>query len=349
MIANDNFFALPPLWRNPFSVRSAADELPYHLADPGYVEIRQRSGAGAGVKVGVVDTGVDEMHAELRDAVADARDFSGSRSGPVDVDGHGTHVSSTILGKHVGIAPLAKLYMAKALGDNGTGSDVAVARAIRWLVECGVDIINMSLGSPSPSLAIEEACRLAASKGILIFAASGNEGASSSGYPAAYDAFCASVGAVDRQLNLARFSNRGVNVDLVHYGVDVYAAIPGGQYQAMSGTSMATPNAAGLAADRLSTELKYFGAVRTRSIADLRAFEPDTVDLGAVGRDDFFGWGFPTAEKVILGGIPADQPTPGTEPISEPQTYFPAKVAGVNGKYVFVPDSAASGEQDIPF
>ncbi|TWT38706.1 Major intracellular serine protease precursor [Blastopirellula retiformator] len=151
MIANDKFFALPPVHRSPFTIRKSSDEFPYHLADPGWPEIRKRSGAGEGIKVGVVDTGVDETHPEVQESLVDARDFSGSRSGPVDVDGHGTHVASTIAGKHVGVAPRAKLYIAKALGDNGSGSDRAVANAIFWLIDQGVDIINMSLGSPSPS------------------------------------------------------------------------------------------------------------------------------------------------------------------------------------------------------
>ncbi|MFI4876965.1 MAG: S8 family serine peptidase [Blastopirellula sp. JB062] len=352
---NSSDFQTPPVVRHPGVFGASAIAHPYHLSDPGWPDLWDFTGGGEGIKIGVADTGVDPQHPELLDALVDARDFTGSRRSAMDFDGHGTHTSSTIVGRSVGLAPKAKLYHAKVLGDNGRGSDLTVAAGIRWLVDCGCQIISLSLGSPQPSRIIQAAVRAARDAGVLVFAASGNEGASESSCPACFDDCVASVGAVDQSFNLARFSNRGISVDVVGYGVEVVAAVPHGAYQAMSGTSMATPYVAGVAANRLSAELRHRGRLMTTHFGQLRSYTDDVKDLGAVGRDDKFGWGFPDAAKVVRRNLATDAepPAPDLEPIPEPEPKPPiysidnlalrGEVNGISGrlKLHFEPDQIA--------
>lgn len=306
----------PPVIRHPFSAMAEIDAVPFHVADPGWQKLWQETAAGAGVKVGIIDTGIDASHPEFKHCLKDARDFTGSRRGAHDVEGHGTHVASLIAGKMCGSAAAADIYIGKGLGDNGGGSDESVVQAGYWLIDtCRVDILSMSLGAPHPSEILEQFCRYAASKCVLAFAASGNEGATRSGFPAGYDAYCQSIGAIDRQMNVARFSNSGVSLDNANYGVQVYGAAAGGGYIAMSGTSMATPIEAALAANILALEKKMFGQRKTKSIADWSRFNVDVLDLESKGRDDRTGYGFHVPTKMVERVLAEARPVvPGDPP-----------------------------------
>ncbi|MCT2586618.1 S8 family peptidase [Actinophytocola gossypii] len=225
---------------------------------------------GAGATVAVLDTGVDTTHPDLADAVVDARNFTDSDSTD-DRSGHGTHVASTITGngdRYRGVAPDAKLLNGKVLSDNGYGLESWVIAGMEWAAASGADVVNLSLGSPLPSDGTspqEQAVnRITAETGTLFVIAAGNSGPTAGwiGSPGAADA-ALTVGAVDRNDELAGFSSRGPRVgdsaikpDITAPGVDIVAARaangqegePGDSHVAMSGTSMAAPHVAGSAA-----------------------------------------------------------------------------------------------------
>jgi len=316
-LERDDFF-LPPVEVN-YEQDFRAAGLPWHLEDLDMQSHWTQTGRGKGVRVGVADTGIDENHQEIEGRLVAAKSFVGGRfRGRTvnDRNGHGTHVATTIVGKTVGYAPEAELVVAKVLSDGGSGGSKGIAAGIDWLVAQGCHIINLSLGSSSDNALIRGAVLKASDAGVLVFAATGNEGANRVGFPAAH---CVGVGAVNRKFKLAKFSNRGKKVDAVCYGVDVYAGIPGGRYASFSGTSMATPCLAGLAANRLSAELKYAGEIKTDHHHALDRLSPYVVDLGKGGVDSSYGRGFPDLTRAFyesLGRGPQPVPPQQPEPIT---------------------------------
>ncbi|MFK0246471.1 S8 family peptidase [Amycolatopsis azurea] len=226
-----------------------------------------RSGfTGKGVKVAVLDTGVDAGHPDLTGKVVAAKDFSGGGD-PTDRHGHGTHVASTILGSGAasggrlkGVASDAGLLVGKVLGDDSSGGWSEIIGGMEWAVAEGAKVINLSLGGDDGAELdpLEEAVnRLTKDHGVLFVIAAGNDGErgpGTIGSPGSADA-ALTVGAVDRADALASFSGKGprkgdnaVKPEITAPGVEIVAAKAGGGYQPMSGTSMATPHVAGAAA-----------------------------------------------------------------------------------------------------
>ncbi|WP_407837108.1 S8 family serine peptidase [Streptomyces sp. DSM 116496] len=233
---------------------------------------------GTGVKIAVLDTGIDATHADLVGQVVAEQNFSRSADA-VDRVGHGTHVASTAAGTGArsggafkGVAPGAKLLNGKVLDDRGSGSDSGILAGMEWAVAQGADIVNLSLGAPdTPQLDPVEAAvdRLSAEKGVLFAVAAGNSGRRGPGTiqsPGSASA-ALTVGAVDDAEVLAPFSSTGprlgdgaVKPDVTAPGVDITAAAAPGSiidrengqgpagYLTISGTSMATPHVAGAAA-----------------------------------------------------------------------------------------------------
>ncbi len=203
---------------------------------------------GKGVKLAVIDTGVDGGHSELN--------VLGGFSAMGDDDwkdghGHGTHVAGTIAAADndkgvVGVAPDVSLYGVKVLDAQGRGSYESVIAGIQWAVENKMDVANMSLGGDETTEAMADAVKAAAAAGLTIVAAAGNNGGKV-GYPAAYPGTIA-IAASDSNDRGASFSSRGPEVDLVAPGVKVDSTWKGGGYRKLDGTSMASPHAAGLAA-----------------------------------------------------------------------------------------------------
>jgi len=206
---------------------------------------------GKGIIVGVIDTGADRNHDVLRSQVVDAADFTGSPVGPGDRNGHGTHTAATVAASdpEIGVAPGAKLVIGKALSDGGSGSGQGIAAAMYWAVEHGATILSMSLGSSGPDPVIRDAAVQLAAKGVWIIAAAGNSGGGTPDvdFPGRF-AETISVAALDSNLNVASFSSAGAKIDGSGPGVGIWSAKPGGGFQQMSGTSMATPFVAGVMA-----------------------------------------------------------------------------------------------------
>lgn len=230
---------------------------------------------GKGVKVAVLDTGVDAAHPDLVDRLDEIKNFSNSADA-VDRHGHGTHVASTVAGsgaasegKNKGVAPGARVMVGKVLGDNGSGNDSGIIAGMEWAARGGAKVVSMSLGKSAPdagsdptSLALDA---LTAETGALFVVAAGNSGpeATTIGAPGSADS-ALTVAAVDREDKIAPFSSRGpravnhaLKPDIAGPGVGIVAARAAGtsmgapvnqHYTAANGTSMATPHIAGAAA-----------------------------------------------------------------------------------------------------
>ncbi|MFM8980308.1 MAG: S8 family peptidase [Planctomycetia bacterium] len=215
----------------------------------------QTGTTGAGVKVAVVDTGIDLDHPDLAANVKTGVNYTGAS--PDDDNGHGSHVAGTIAAVDntigvIGVAPGASLYPVKVLDRRGSGYLSDVAAGIDWCRNNGIHIANMSLGGSSSTSTLDTACSNAKNAGVLLVAAAGNSGdgntsTTETSYPAAYDSVL-SVGAVDSLDRLASFSNSGAYVDLAAPGVSVYSTTKGASYATYNGTSMASPHVAGVAA-----------------------------------------------------------------------------------------------------
>ncbi|MFR9798249.1 S8 family serine peptidase [Streptomyces sp. MS06] len=226
---------------------------------------------GKGVTVAVLDTGADLTHPDLVGRVTASRSFVAGQE-VADRDGHGTHVTSTVGGsgaasggREKGVAPGAALAVGKVLDDSGSGSESQIIAGMEWAArDVHARVISMSLGSTEPSDGTDPMAQavnsLSAETGALFVVAAGNTGAPSSiGSPGAADA-ALTVGAVDSADRAAWFTSAGprhgdnaLKPDLAAPGVDILAArsqlTPGsGYYTSMSGTSMATPHVAGVAA-----------------------------------------------------------------------------------------------------
>jgi subtilisin family serine protease len=226
---------------------------------------------GSGVTVAVLDTGIDANHPDLATQIDDTASFV-PEEGISDVNGHGTHVASTIVGTgaasdgdYKGVAPGADLIVGKVLGGaDGFGQDSWVMAGMAWAAQSGAEVVSMSLGDTTPSDGSDPMSQMVDSLsdqyGTLFVIASGNAGPESISAPGAA-ASALTVGAVDKQDNLAGFSSTGpltrsgaLKPDLVAPGVDITAARSqemtdgSGMYWTISGTSMATPHVSGAAA-----------------------------------------------------------------------------------------------------
>ena len=220
--------------------------------------------SGKGVVVAHLDTGVDGTHPALKKAIAAFAQFDdlGFEVEPTpaafDSDQHGTHTAATIAGravagKTVGVAPDAMLVSAMVI--EGGNTIARVLAGMDWAIGHGARVLSMSLGFPGYVEDFVQVTQRLRERGILPVFAVGNEGPGTSRSPGNYPE-ALSIGAVDRDGVVADFSSSQqfkrtrdpVVPDLVAPGVDVISAKPGGGYQSMDGTSMATPHVAGLAA-----------------------------------------------------------------------------------------------------
>jgi thermitase len=269
--------------------------------------------SGNGVKVGIVDTGIDANHEDLVGQTADCagvKSFGilGGLFGAdptivagkcVDDNDHGTHVAGTVAaiannGKGVaGVAFNSRLSICKALSSSGSGAISGVANCIRWAAQQGVKVISMSLGGGA-STTLQQAVQAAWNNGngAVVVAAAGNDGNSTVSYPAGYPE-AVSVAAVDSSNAHASFSNANSDVEVAAPGVNVLSTKRGGGYVAFSGTSMATPHVSGVAA-LIWGRNPSFNALQVRNKLDA-----SVDDKGAAGRDPSYGFGRVNLVKAL--------------------------------------------------
>ncbi|MDH6466133.1 subtilisin family serine protease [Micromonospora sp. A200] len=309
---------------------------------------------GAGVEVAVLDTGVDANHPDLAGRIVEAKDFSGTGSAQ-DGHGHGTHVASTIAGSGAasgglrkGVAPGARLLVGKVLDDHGNGYGSDIIAGMEWAAHSGAKVVNMSLGGGATdgtdpmSQAVND---LTAETGTLFVIAAGNSGAAQTvGSPGAATA-ALTVGAVDRDDNLAEFSSRGPRLgdnglkpEITAPGVGIVAARAAGTtmgtpvgdaYTRASGTSMATPHVAGAVAilsqehpDWTAGKLKDALVSTTKANPALTVFEQGGGRVDVAGALSQRVYGSATADfgRVNTGGAAVERTVTYTNGTSSPQT-----------------------------
>lgn len=261
---------------------------------------------GDGVKVAVVDTGIDYTHPDLDGNYAGGTNIINSLKSPMDDNGHGTHVAGIIAAERgnnlgvVGVAPKASLYAVKVLDRTGSGYVSDIIAGLNWCVSHGIHIANMSLGTTVDVQSLHNACDNAWAAGVILVAAAGNDSGAVN-YPAAYESVIA-VSAVDSTDNLAYFSSRGPQVDFAAPGVNILSTYKGGGTKTLSGTSMAAPHVAGTMALAVQRVLASGGPWDAVAVAAAEAYVRDAADdLGSPGPDSLYGHGLVDAEQAATG------------------------------------------------
>ena len=286
---------------------------------------------GSGINIAVLDTGVNKTHTDLVNRVEQCKDFTGSttviNNSCADGNGHGTHVAGTALadgGKDktgvYGVAPAADLWAYKVLSNSGSGYSDDIAAAIRHAADQATStgtktVINMSLGSSGNDSLISSAVNYAYSKGVLVVAAAGNSGYAQGtiGYPGALVNAVAVAALENVQENgtyrVANFSSRGYastagdyviqqgDVEISAPGASIYSTWYTGGYNTISGTSMASPHVAGLAA-KIWSQNPSWSHTQLRTNLQNRAKAVDIKGgYGASAGDDYAsGFGFARAQ-----------------------------------------------------
>ena len=262
---------------------------------------------GSGVNVAVLDTGIDYTHSQLAPIYKGGYDFINGDNDPFDDHYHGTHCAGTVAAARdsagvVGVAPNVNLFGLKVLGSNGSGSFSAIIAAMDWCVVNNIQVASLSLGSQGdPGSQVRAAFDNAYAQGVVIVASAGNAGSGSDtvGWPAQYDSVIA-VASTTNSDSRSSFSSTGPNVELAAPGSSILSTYPGERYAYLSGTSMACPHVAGLAALLISAgiaDLNEDGNIND----EVRTLMQQTAeDLGSSGRDQEFGFGLVNAELSVL-------------------------------------------------
>jgi subtilisin family serine protease len=286
------------------------------------------------VVVGVIDTGVDYTNPELAANMwTDGSghygyDFYNNDSDPMDDHAHGTHCSGTIgaLGNNnlgvVGVNWQVKIMALKFLSSGGSGYTSDAVSAINYAVDNGANVLSNSWGGGGFNQSLQDAINYAYSHNVSFIAAAGNSNTNAANfYPCSYNNVVC-IAATDYQDQKASFSSYGNTVDLSAPGVDIlslkssYASYScttvAGNYCRMSGTSMATPHVAGLAALVLSAN----PGITPDQVQQMMQNGVD--DLGTPGKDIYFGYGRINSYKTLTGAAPSPSPSGSTSPSSSP-------------------------------
>ena len=294
-------------------VRASVSNSVPHVGAPAVWSLRDaqdRTVTGHGVRVAILDTGVDYTHPDLGGClgsgckVVDGYDFVANDGDPMDDHGHGTHVAGIVAANGVlrGVAPDARLLAYKVLDAGGFGYDSAIIAALERAVDPDqdpltadhADVINLSLGGPgAPDGPLSEAANQAVASGSVVVAAAGNNGGYHTIGSPGNAADVITVAASDLSDTLALFSSRGpiaehdhVKPEITAPGVIIQSTIPSGGYAQFSGTSMAAPHVAGAAALLRQLDPSQTPAqVRSRLVAGAVAMDGDVLSRGA-GRLD---------------------------------------------------------------
>ncbi len=266
---------------------------------------------GSGIAVAVLDTGIDENHEDLPALLGGINTIDGT-DWDTDDNGHGTHVAGTIAALDnelgvVGVGPQIGLYAVKVLDRGGGGTIESVVGGIEWAVGQGIPILNMSLGTGTHYQTLQDACDAAEVEGHLIIASAGNSGnppgrGENVNYPAKYDSVMA-IAASDSSDRRASFSSTGPAVELIAPGVSVLSTVPGNGYAAKSGTSMASPHAAGAAA------LAWAANSKLTNLEIREILQQTAEDLGLASNHQ--GYGLVRADLAVRAAADLEPPAVG--------------------------------------
>ena len=258
--------------------------------------------SSAAMKVAVVDTGVSNHSFLYNRLSSDGYDLVDGDTTPADLNGHGTHVAGTIVDCTPDLTNI-KIMPVRVLDGSGHGYASVIGTGIRYAVDHGAKVINMSLGGRHNQYK-DESIAYAISKGVTVVVASGNEFGNTADFCPAHLSEVICVGAVNSNEIKADFSNAGSAVDVVAPGVDILSCYPGGSFKKLNGTSMAAPHVTALAAMQKLIHPNYTPAQIEQTI------KSSCRDLGVSGRDDSYGWGIPdfrnasyTPPAVAVTGI----------------------------------------------
>jgi len=279
--------------------------------------VDEGANVGLGVKVAVIDTGVDYDHPDLAANIGGGASFVDYTTDYMDDNGHGTHVAGIIASIDndigvIGTAPKVELYALKALDGEGSGYVSDVVAAIDWSVTSGMQVVSMSLGTNTDYQSLRNACDSAYAAGVLLVAAAGNDaskatvrlGIDTIDYPARYASVMA-VGAIDQDDERPKWSSTGPELELAAPGVDIYSTYWDDTYATLSGTSMACPHVTGAAAlvfasniTEVAPDYDYDGD-GVWDANEVRAWLQATAeDLGDPGIDELYGYGLVDAAKA---------------------------------------------------
>lgn len=250
--------------------------------------------------IAVVDTGVDYTLADLAGKVRTdiGLDLVNEDKDPIDDNDHGTHVAGVIAAKSnngysmAGIHPYSRILPIKVLDEDGSGYGSDIALGIKYAVDNGAKVINLSLGTDSMDPVIEDVLKYAAKKQVTVVAASGNDGENRLSYPAS-SKYVIAVGATNSQDQPTSFSNFGEGLDVVAPGEKIASLVINGNVQYADGTSMATPHAAAVVG------LLYSKKPSITLAEVMKVLQESSKDLGDKGYDEEFGWGRLDAYKAI--------------------------------------------------
>jgi thermitase len=280
-------------------------------------------------KIAILDTGIDKDHEDLVAKTVSRVNFTGTVSDD-DLYGHGTHVAgiaAAATNNVLGVAGLgyeASLMSVKVLDDSGSGYYSWVANGINWAADNGAKVINLSLGGSSGSTTLKNAIDYAWSKGVVLACAAGNSGNTSPTYPAYYSN-CLATAATDSSDKKASWSSYGSWVDVAAPGVDIYSSFPNHPYSInkslnydyASGTSMATPQVAGLAGLLFGYNL---GLTNSQVRSAIETYADDIAGTGTYwsqGRINAYRSLSALAAPTSTPS-PTSTPTPGATPTSTP-------------------------------
>lgn len=260
---------------------------------------------GKGIKLAILDTGLDEDHPDFTGRTVIGQNFVGD-NGITDIQGHGTHCAGVAAGPRsrgrvapgYGCAPDAELYVGKVLNDSGSATEGSVAAGIEWAIEQGCHIVSMSLGrsvrpGEKPTLLYENLGKRALDADCLLVAAAGNSSRRYSGFIApvnepANSANFMAVAAIGPDMEVAYFSSGGINpdggdVDLAAPGVSIFSSFPRPRlYETLSGTSMACAHVAGIAALWAEADPQLRGLALWKAlVANAKGLPQPSRDVGA--------------------------------------------------------------------
>jgi subtilisin len=258
---------------------------------------------GKGIKVAILDTGIDALHPDLASNVKGAVSFVPGET-PPDGNGHGTHAAGIIAAAEngtgiIGVAPAAWLYNVKVLGNSGSGQWSWIISGINWCISKKMDIVAIQFGLSGLSAAAEAICNAAWGSGLMVIATAGvgGPGMGTVAAPARFKNVIA-VSSVDNTDTITPFSSRGPEVELCAPGINVLSTKPGGGYQSWSGTAGACAHVVGAAA-------VAWGSHRFAKNVEIWNLLAGTArPLGSPGWDPLYGYGRVQADQAALARAP---------------------------------------------